>query len=350
MSDDWGTSFIFSIISNSSPRIFFWWVEESDSEPSVKGKPLPAKVAPAKAAPATPPVKKPAVVKSKWDGEDKEEDAPVVSLSSVESVILWPIEKWCYIRVTGRNLQKKSLQRRKFVHLLRRPGRKGLWRQNLPKKRPKKRWRRMATPMKTTPMNLTILMLSLILEKRLGWTRSVSWKLTSITLRTFLEELHWEVRKFWFPLLQVDTHEPWFHEQFTGTSSDLDSLISFQPRTKEDFQTLSDRIIEFVIQRHQNKPLYPSFIEHHARALAMPLKDVEVRKVASGLTTLANEKQKEQRDKASGKKKPKAASKPGLASSKPSSKYEPSISFSSAVNTCLIDFFPGMIHGYMMKH
>ena len=59
----------------------------------MKGKPLPAKVAPAKAAPATPPVKKPAVVKSKWDGEDKEEDAPVVSLSSVESVILWPIEK-----------------------------------------------------------------------------------------------------------------------------------------------------------------------------------------------------------------------------------------------------------------
>jgi len=54
----------------------------------------------------------------------------------------------------------------------------------------------------------------------------------------------------------------------------------------------------------------------------MPLKDVEVRKVASGLTTLANEKQKEQRDKASGKKKPKAANKPGLASSKPSSKYE----------------------------
>ena len=58
----------------------------------------------------------------------------------------------------------------------------------------------------------------------------------------------------------------------------------------------------------------------------MPLKDVEVRKVASGLTTLANEKQKEQRDKASGKKKPKATSKPGLAGAKPSSKYESSLS------------------------
>lgn len=99
-------------------------------------------------------------------------------------------------------------------------------------------------------------------------------------------------------------------------------MISFQPRTKEDFQKLSDRIIEFIMKRHQDKPLYPIFIEHHARSLAMPLKDVEVRKVASGLTTLANEKQKEQRDKVSGKKKPKAASKPGLSGTKPSSKYE----------------------------
>ena len=123
-------------------------------------------------------------------------------------------------------------------------------------------------------------------------------------------------------------------------------MLSFQPRTKEDFQKLSDRIIEFIIKRHQDKPLFPAFIEHHARALAMPLKDVEVRKVASGLTTLANEKQKEQRDKASGKKKPKAASKPGLSGVKSSSKYESLISF----NTWLMFFFPpGLIHEFMMK-
>jgi len=95
-----------------------------------------------------------------------------------------------------------------------------------------------------------------------------------------------------------------------SSSKELDSLISFQPRTKEDFQALSHNIIEFIIKRHENKPLYASFVEHHVRELAMPLKDVEVRKAASGLTTLANEKQKEQRDKASGKKKPKTAAKP----------------------------------------
>lgn len=107
----------------------------------------------------------------------------------------------------------------------------------------------------------------------------------------------------------------------TGTSNkDLDSIISAQPRTKDDFIKLSDQIIEFIVKRHESKPLYPVFIEHHARALAMPLKDVEVRKVASGLTTLANEKQKEQRDKASGKKKSKAAGKPNLGAAKVSSR------------------------------
>lgn len=53
------------------------------------------------------------------------------------------------------------------------------------------------------------------------------------------------------------------------------------------------------------------------KELAAPLKDVEVRKAASGLTTLANEKQKEQR---TGKKKPKAAAKPVVGSMKAGTK------------------------------
>ena len=106
-----------------------------------------------------------------------------------------------------------------------------------------------------------------------------------------------------------------------GTSSkELDWLISAQPRTKEDFVQFSDRLIEYIIKRHQGKPLYATFLEHHVRELAMPLRDVEVRKVASGLTTLANEKQKEQRDKAAGKKKPKTVAKPTLAAVKPSTR------------------------------
>ncbi|KAI0368019.1 translation initiation factor eIF3 subunit [Pilatotrama ljubarskyi] len=111
-----------------------------------------------------------------------------------------------------------------------------------------------------------------------------------------------------------------------GTSSkELDWLISAQPRTKEDFVEFSDRIIETIVKRHMDKPLYTAFLEHHVRALAMPLRDVEVRKVASGLTALSNEKQKEQREKASGKKKPKTTAKPTLGAAKPSSKLDTSI-------------------------
>lgn len=101
-----------------------------------------------------------------------------------------------------------------------------------------------------------------------------------------------------------------------SSSKELDHLISFQPRTKEDFQELSNQIIEYIIKRHQNKPLYPTFVEHHVRELSAPLKDVEVRKAASALTTLANEKQKEQREKTIGKKKTKGAAKPVLGSAK----------------------------------
>ncbi|KAI6042567.1 translation initiation factor eIF3 subunit [Pisolithus marmoratus] len=110
-----------------------------------------------------------------------------------------------------------------------------------------------------------------------------------------------------------------------SSSKELDALLSFEPRTKEDFQTLSSKIIELIVARLQNKPLYPAFVEYHVRQLAEPLKDTEVRKAASGLTTLANEKQKEQRDKASGKKKPKTVAKPALGSVKASHKFDTAV-------------------------
>lgn len=107
---------------------------------------------------------------------------------------------------------------------------------------------------------------------------------------------------------------------YTGSSADvdLDKILKSSPQSKEEFVALSDAIIAHITKRHQDKPLYATFVEHHARALAMPLRDVDVRKAASGLTTLANEKQ---REKTSGKKKPKSAAKPVLGASKVGNKY-----------------------------
>jgi len=111
----------------------------------------------------------------------------------------------------------------------------------------------------------------------------------------------------------------------SDSSKELETLLTFNPRTKEDFQRLSSMIVDVVLKRHETKPLYASFIEYHVKALAQPLKDVEVRKAVSALTTLANEKQKEQREKLSGKKKSKAATKPVLGSTKSSNKFDTSV-------------------------
>ncbi|KAH9041657.1 translation initiation factor eIF3 subunit [Lactarius pseudohatsudake] len=108
----------------------------------------------------------------------------------------------------------------------------------------------------------------------------------------------------------------------SSTDADLDSILKSSPSSKEDFVALSEAIIAHIVKRHQDKPLYSTFVEHHVRALAMPLRDIDVRKAASGLTTLANEKQ---REKTSGKKKPKAAAKPVLGASKVGNKLDTTV-------------------------
>lgn len=124
---------------------------------------------------------------------------------------------------------------------------------------------------------------------------------------------------------------------FVGTSDkELDKIISSNPRTKEEFEALSSRIVEYIIKRHQSKPLYAMFVEHLAKELVAPLKDVETRKVASSLTTLANEKQREAKDKASGKKK--KAAKPTLGSAKVASKCVFLILFPKKIIIGLTDF------------
>lgn len=97
-----------------------------------------------------------------------------------------------------------------------------------------------------------------------------------------------------------------------GSATALGDILKANPKTKDEFIKLSNDIIEVVVKRLQNKPLYATFVEHHAKELARPLKDVDVRKVASGLTALSNEKQRELKE--AGKKK---KAKPALGSVKP---------------------------------
>lgn len=84
-------------------------------------------------------------------------------------------------------------------------------------------------------------------------------------------------------------------------------------QTKEDFDALSTLLSDLVISKHGNHPLYAMFVNKLVVDLAAPLKDIECRKAASGLTTLSNTKQAEAK---AGKGKGKKAGKPALGASK----------------------------------
>lgn len=83
----------------------------------------------------------------------------------------------------------------------------------------------------------------------------------------------------------------------------LQAILTAKPSNKEDFATLSKNIIALLTKKHESNPLYPAFVEGFVKDLCEPLSAVQVRKVGSGISTLGNAKQQEERDKASGKKK-----------------------------------------------
>lgn len=84
-------------------------------------------------------------------------------------------------------------------------------------------------------------------------------------------------------------------------------------QTKDDFDALSTLLADLIVAKHGNHPLYAMFVNKLVVDVAAPLKDVECRKAASGLTTLSNAKQAEAK---AGKGKGKKGGKPALGASK----------------------------------
>ncbi|KAF8972189.1 eukaryotic translation initiation factor 3 subunit J [Flammula alnicola] len=238
--------------------------EGSDSEPSVKGNAsAPAGKAAPKATPAPPPAKKPVVAgKGKWEGEDEEESDPV--------------SDW-------EESSEEESEEEKPAPVVAPPKKKGTLKAKLAEKEAAKAAKNGTDDSEEYDSDA-------VLDPREKARRDKERELKADLSNAA-------------DLLGAAA--------LGGTSSkELDSLISAQPRTKDDFIQLSDRIIEFIIKRHQSKPLYSSFVEHHARALALPLKDVEVRKVASGLTTLANESRRSKETKRAERRSPRRRASP----------------------------------------
>ncbi|KAF9585021.1 Translation initiation factor 3 subunit J component [Lunasporangiospora selenospora] len=96
-----------------------------------------------------------------------------------------------------------------------------------------------------------------------------------------------------------------------GVVTSASKIETMRPKTKEDFNEFTTELIA-LIQKHEKQGLYVSFLEGLFRELAQGTRDVDVRKFASTLTTLANEKQKAAKDALKTKKK--GGAKPTLAS------------------------------------
>jgi translation initiation factor 3 subunit J len=87
---------------------------------------------------------------------------------------------------------------------------------------------------------------------------------------------------------------------------DLSALPLFRPTTKLQFEQLRN-VIGPILSGHAKKAHYTLFLQEFSKQLAKDLPSDQIKKVASSLTALANEKMKEEKAADKGGKKTKAA-------------------------------------------
>lgn len=87
---------------------------------------------------------------------------------------------------------------------------------------------------------------------------------------------------------------------------DLTTLPLFDPKTKIQFEKLRDTLVP-VIVNNTKKAHYTIFLQEFAKQLARDLPSDQIKKIASTLTALSNEKMKEEKLAEKGGKKSKAA-------------------------------------------
>ncbi|KAL1965635.1 hypothetical protein VTN77DRAFT_5312 [Rasamsonia byssochlamydoides] len=87
---------------------------------------------------------------------------------------------------------------------------------------------------------------------------------------------------------------------------DLSAMPLFKPQTKDQFTTLTNTLIP-LLTANSKKPQYSLWAPEFCKQLVKDLNSAEVKKVASALTTLSNEKMREERAADKGTKKTKAA-------------------------------------------
>ncbi|KAI3320015.1 translation initiation factor eIF3 subunit [Xylariaceae sp. AK1471] len=98
--------------------------------------------------------------------------------------------------------------------------------------------------------------------------------------------------------IPIDTSNP-------GKTIDLASLPLFKPTTKTQFETLRTTMVPIIGGNHK-KAHYTLFLQEFTKQLAKDLPSDQIKKIASTLTALSNEKMKEEKAAEKGGKKTKA--------------------------------------------
>jgi len=98
--------------------------------------------------------------------------------------------------------------------------------------------------------------------------------------------------------VQVDSKNP-------ASTIDLTTLPLFDPKTKAQFEKLRDTLVP-VIGANSGKGHYVLFLQEFTKQLAKDIPSDQIKKIASTLTALGNEKMKEEKNAEKGGKKSKA--------------------------------------------
>ena len=87
---------------------------------------------------------------------------------------------------------------------------------------------------------------------------------------------------------------------------DISSLPLFNPTTKDQFLKLREALTP-ILAANSKKAHYTLFLQEFTRQIVKDLPSDQIKKIATGLTTLSNEKMKEEKAAEKGGKKTKAA-------------------------------------------
>lgn len=98
--------------------------------------------------------------------------------------------------------------------------------------------------------------------------------------------------------VQIDAKDPTATVDFT-------TLPLFDPKTKPQFEKLRDTMVP-IISANSKKAQYVIFLQEFTKQLAKELPSDQIKKIASTLTALSNEKMKEEKLAEKGGKKSKA--------------------------------------------